>query len=73
MNELISKVRCPKGCQNSRLSERTKTVTNPSSNLLQEAGVESPSVKVKVYTCQCCGQSFEMSESNSVPAGKQIL
>jgi len=73
MNELISRVTCPMGCQNSMFTERTKLVTNPNSNLLQETGLQAPSLKIKVYTCQCCGKSFEMAESVSRPDGKRIL
>lgn len=73
MSELISRVKCPMGCQNSMFTERVKLVTNPNSNLLQETGIQAPSVKVKVYTCQCCGQTFEMTESILKSNGKQIL
>ncbi len=62
MNDLLTRVKCPMGCTNSIFTERTKTVTNPNANLLLE-GVNS--IKVKVYTCQCCGNAFEIQESHS--------
>jgi len=56
---LLSKVVCPMGCKNAMFSERTKTIQANSNNLLLETGLLS-STKVKVYTCNCCGNSFEM-------------
>ena len=73
MKDLLTRVKCPMGCQNSIFTERTKVVSNPNTNLLQETGTIPAVQRVKVYTCQCCGKSFEMSESQGRSDGKMIL
>lgn len=67
MQDLISRVKCPMGCQNSTITERVKHVKAPNSDLLLE-GVQT----VKVYTCQCCGNTFEITE-RTTPNGKLLL
>ena len=68
MSELLLRVKCPMGCENSTITEMVKTIKLPNSNLLLEEG----SQKIKVYTCQCCGKTFEINESPA-PNGRMIL
>ncbi len=68
MNDLLTRVKCPMGCSNSLFTETTKIIKKSSNSLLLESGKESKSV-IKVYTCQCCGNTFEMKQNS----GKNIL
>ena len=68
---LLQKLQCPQGCTNSIILETFRTVqTNGNSNLLLDS-VSTPqrTEQVKVYICQCCGNSFEThqkSEDNRI-------
>ncbi len=68
MNELLTRVKCPMGCSNSMFTESTKIIKESGNPLLLESGKEKKSV-IKIYTCQCCGNTFEMRQ----PGGKNIL
>ncbi len=64
---LIEKKICPHGCVG-QLSESIKTVVAGNSNLLLDSSKFTAPVTeiVKVYTCSCCGGSFETHQpSNS--------
>jgi len=68
---LVEKIHCPKGCKKATFSESRKTVMNNNSNLLLDSEKNTkPTKTVKVYTCNCCHTSFEMSEDNF---GTQVL
>lgn len=60
MSELLNRVKCPMGCNNANITETTKVISNPNSNLLLENPKEGNVMRVKVYTCHCCGNTFEM-------------
>lgn len=60
MSELLTKIQCPHGCQNAIFTETTKFIRH-NSNLLLES--DPNPIKVKVYTCRCCGSTFEMQEN----------
>lgn len=66
---LLQRLKCPQGCANSVLTESRKTVSTGPSNLLLDNnhdGITPQKTEViKVYTCQCCGNSFEMHENKS--------
>ena len=60
---LIERKKCPNGCENSTLNESVKYINNPNSNLLLEtASSVGSKIKVKSYTCSCCGVVFEIQE-----------
>lgn len=65
---LISKIRCPYGCNNSIFGESTKTIVADNSNLLLDSQKQNTQQAhtVKTYTCQCCGNSFDtpLKENN---------
>jgi rubrerythrin len=66
---LIQKMRCPRGCENAIFSESVKVLQAIPSNLLLEG--QSPTIEqVKVYTCNCCGNTFETKEKSD---GKLVL
>ena len=60
MNELLNRVQCPMGCKNSLFTETTKVIKEGKIPLL----LEGANTVVKVYTCQCCGNTFEMKQQN---------
>lgn len=65
---LLQKLVCPFGCPPSAIfAESTKTVTTPNSNLLLDSRKQATQVieKVKVYTCQCCKNTFETHQASS--------
>lgn len=68
MSDLIQRVSCPIGCKNSIITETVKVISKKANNLLVETST-SPSVRIKVYTCQCCGNTFEMAQH----PGKKVL
>ena len=61
---LIERVNCPYGCVNSTMLESTKNVITGNSNLLLDSSKSSSPVTetVKVYSCTCCGRSFETKQ-----------
>jgi len=63
MNELINRVQCPMGCSNSLFTETTKVLNENSNSLLLE-GERPKKTIIKVYTCHCCGNVFEMKQQN---------
>ena len=69
---IIQKMKCPQGCEESTFLESVKTVIDNNSNLLLDSEKQSKqaSKSVKVYTCNCCHNSFEIPENNS---NKMIL
>jgi hypothetical protein len=69
---LIERVSCPFGCVNSVMLESTKTVASGNSNLLLDSTKSAPQVTeiVKVYSCNCCGRSFESKQQNE---GKTVI
>ena len=72
---LLQKLVCPFGCPPSAIfAESTRTVTSPNSNLLLDSRKQSAPVmeKVKVYQCQCCGNTFETHQP-STGNGRMIL
>jgi hypothetical protein len=70
---LIQKMKCPRGCESATFLESVKTVIENGSNLLLDSQNQSQqnTKNIKVYTCNCCHNSFEISE-NSV-SGKMVL
>ena len=73
---LIPKLRCPYGCptENAVFTESRKTIPVANSYLLLEGNKTStlPAVQtIKVYTCHCCGNTFETYQPNS--DGRQVL
>lgn len=70
MSELIQRVKCPMGCVNSIFTEQTKIINEGNNDLLLE-GQPTPQRKIKIYTCQCCGNIFEMQDRNS--SGRFVL
>lgn len=70
---LIENMNCPRGCANATFLESTKTVPQPNSKMLLDSDGQQPQQarKVKVYTCNCCNNTFEIPERNS--AGKHVL
>jgi hypothetical protein len=70
---LIQKMKCPHGCDSATFLESVKTVIENGSNLLLDSqGQQIQQTKnVKVYTCNCCHNSFEISEGNM--SGKMVL
>lgn len=71
---LISKVSCPYGCVNSVMSETTKRVVTGNSNLLLDSAHANTTVTevVKVYSCTCCGKSFESHQPQSTD-GRMVI
>lgn len=71
---LIQKLSCPFGCQNSIFAESTRTVVAPNSNLLFDAQRQTvpKAEKVKVYQCQCCGNTFETHQPTT-GSGRMVL
>ena len=62
---LIQRLQCPNGCQNATITESIKVINTGNSNLLLDNTYASPSVQtssVKLFTCHCCGNSFEMHQ-----------
>lgn len=73
---ILQKMHCPYGCQNSVLSESTKTISNPNQNLLLDDNRQfgSNTKTVKVYTCNCCSHTFEVPTSvESNLGGRAVL
>jgi hypothetical protein len=66
-------MKCPRGCESATFLENTKVVSNQNSKLLLDSdGQQSQeNTVVKIYTCNCCHNSFEISEGNST--GKMVL
>lgn len=67
---LIQKMRCPRGCENAVFSESVKFLQAVPSNLLLEGNKTPTTEQVKVYTCNCCGNTFETKEKSD---GKLVL
>lgn len=66
---LIQKLVCPFGCKNSIFGESTKTIQTGNSNLLLEGNIPQTK-KIKIYSCQCCGNTFETQMTNE---GRNVL
>jgi len=70
---ILQKMHCPHGCESSTFLESTKTVADPNASLLLDSnGQQSTGSKnVKVYTCNCCHNSFEITEESK--GGRMVL
>jgi hypothetical protein len=70
---LVQKMKCPQGCESATFLESVKTVTENNSNLLldSEKQLKPQTKSVKVYTCNCCHNSFEISQKNT--SGRMVL
>lgn len=62
MSDLINRITCPMGCQNALFTETTKIINEGNNSLLLE---NNGKTIIKSYTCQCCGNKFEMKQNNS--------
>lgn len=70
MSELISKINCPNGCVNPIFTESVKTIVENNVRLLNESSNNHPQTKkVKIYSCSCCGNTFEIYQN----PGKGLL
>ena len=69
---LIERVNCPFGCVNSIMLESTRKVVTGNSNLLLDSlRASAPTTEVvKVYSCSCCGRSFESKQQSE---GRMII
>ena len=67
---LITKMKCPYGCESPVFTESVKTMQAVPSNLLLETGAQPVTECVKVYTCNCCGNTFETKEKGD---GRMVL
>jgi hypothetical protein len=69
---LLEKTHCPFGCQTGTISESTKRVVTGNSNLLLDSAKSTSPVTeiVKVYSCTCCGRSFESKQQTE---GRTVL
>lgn len=66
MSDLINKINCPSGCSNPIFTESVKTIVENNSQLLNESSNQQPRVKkVKVYSCTCCGSTFELYQKSA--------
>jgi hypothetical protein len=64
MSDLINKVNCPNGCVNPIFTESVKTVVENNNQLLVESSFQQPQTKkIKIYSCTCCGSSFELYQN----------
>jgi hypothetical protein len=70
---IVQKMKCPIGCENATFSESFKSVNTSNNNLLLDSqkGSVNNVQKVKVYTCNCCKNSFEIKES--INSGRMVL
>ena len=56
---ILQNLKCPYGCEKTTFGESVRIEQTQNEKLLQE-GLVSPSKKIKVYTCNCCGGTFEV-------------
>jgi len=70
---IVKKMKCPQGCENTTFLESVKSVNAANQNLLLDSQKSNSNnlQKVKVYTCSCCHNSFEIKENNN--SGKMVL
>ena len=64
MSDLINRVKCPMGCATGMISEQVKVINESPSNMLLEGQPQNKQLRIKVYTCHCCGNVFEMQQRN---------
>ena len=64
MSDLINRITCPMGCNNSLFTETTKIVNENKTPLLLESD-RNQKIIIKTYTCNCCGNTFEMKKPTS--------
>ena len=69
---LIEKINCPYGCINSVMTETTRKVLTGNSNLLLDSSKSQGTLAeiIKVYSCTCCGRSFESKQPTD---GKMVM
>lgn len=69
---LIERMICPFGCANATLMESTKQVVTGNSNLLLDSSKLTAPVTetVKIYSCNCCGRSFESHQPSD---GRMVI
>jgi len=69
---IVQKMKCPHGCENTTFLESVKSVNTSNDNLLLDSQKSNmSSQKVKVYTCSCCHNSFEIKENSN--SGRMVL
>ena len=70
---IVQKMKCPHGCEETTFLESIKSVNTSNQNLLLDSQKSNSNnlQKVKVYTCNCCHNSFEIKENNN--SGKIVL
>ena len=69
---LVQKMKCPYGCESATFLESVKTVAKSGGNLLLDSQQPNELTKnVKIYTCNCCHNSFETTPKND--SGKILL
>jgi hypothetical protein len=70
---IVKKMKCPQGCENTTFLESVKSVNTSNQDLLLDSqkSNSSNSQKVKVYTCSCCHNSFEIKENSN--SGRMVL
>ena len=59
---IIQKINCPYGCERATFTESTETIVEANNNLLLESDKKETQKlkKVKIYTCNCCGRTFQV-------------
>tara|TARA_R110000868_G_scaffold38669_1_gene135205 strand:+ start:13074 stop:13289 length:216 start_codon:yes stop_codon:yes gene_type:complete len=64
---IVQKMKCPQGCEESTFLESVKAVMENNSNLLLDSKKQPKQTakSIKVYTCNCCHNSFEIPEINN--------
>lgn len=66
MSDLLNRVNCPNGCKNPIFTESVKTIVENNNRLLNESSSTVPPIKkVKIYNCNCCGQTFELHQNHN--------
>jgi len=70
---IVQKMKCPHGCEETTFLESVKSVNTSNQNLLLDSQKSNSNnlQKVKVYTCSCCHNSFEIKENNN--SGRMVL
>jgi rubrerythrin len=61
---ILQKMKCPYGCESPVFTESVKALETTPSNLLLEGNKPPVTEHVRVYTCNCCGNTFETKENS---------